>query len=93
MKNAMFLTNNEKLIEHFRRLNKYAVRAQEAVELLPDCEWEVDINIFGDVDIFARNYAKAHDALVDAGFSNRLGSDFYFKNNCIITLTDIHDRV
>ena len=78
----------KELAEYFRRLNKYATRALEAIDMLPEFEWDIRINVFGDLEIYAKDIANAHDALVDAGFLNRLGSDFYFNKNCIITLVD-----
>ena len=84
---------DNKLFEYFRRLNEYATRALEAVKLLPEFEWDIRINTFGDIELYAKDIVGAHDALVGAGFSNRTGSDFYYKKSCIITLTDIHDRV
>jgi len=84
---------DDKLTEHFRRLNKYATRAQETVKLLPEFEWDVTINLFGDIEIYASNIAKAHDILIDAGFTNRNSSIFYFNNNCMVTLEEAHDRV
>jgi hypothetical protein len=78
----------DKLTEYFRRLNEYATRAQMAIDMLPEFEWDIRITTFGDIEIYAKDIAGAHDALVLADFANRTGSDFYYKKSCIITLVD-----
>ena len=82
------LTTNNKLLEHFRRLNEYAERAQKTIDLLPEFDWNIKIDTWGYVDLETINLAKARQALTEAGFTNSNDSCFFFNNNCMISLQE-----
>ena len=74
------------LLDYEDKLRSFLSRAEHGMSLLPKYNWDITINIFGDITLKTEDTKDASKVLIDAGFDNFNDSDFYFKGGELITL-------